>query len=691
MPQAETLPGKDARATAIRTTDSPCALATYGSLIQWRTRAAQLRKVILASAGLLPTPPKCPLEARVFGRIVREGYTIEKAYFQSYPGFLVTGNLYRPRGKEGPFPGVLCPHGHWQYGRFQDSPEASIPGRCINLARQGYVVFSYDMVGYNDSSQIAHEQLGGPREQLWGISLMGLQLWNSIRALDFLCSLPYVDSKRIGCTGASGGGTQTFLLTAVDDRVKAAAPVCMISAHFQGGCVCENGPNLRLDANNVEIGAIAAPRPLLLVSASGDWTKNTPKIEYPWIRDIYRLYGREDHVANVHFETGHNYNRESREAVYQWFARWLLRSRDAGAVKEQPFRVEPVRDLLVFYGEKYPVKRLGAAGLAQYLVGQSRAQLEAFWPKDKAGLLQFRKQFEVVFRCALGTDVPAPKEIIAVETQTSRGPGFGARQIAIGRTGKGDRVPAALLIPDNSDGARAALLVHGKGRAQIVGSDGASPGPLAARLLKNGAIVLAIDCFGIGDAAHEPIAAGDSKFTTYNRTEAAERVQDILTAIAYLRSRAGVQRVDLVGLGEAGAWCLLARGLDAGVNSCAVDLQKFDKEDDEAFAKRLYIPLLRRAGDLRTAIALAAPRRLFIGNAGSAFDTRRVSRLYAALGAPRDFGSQHGPLSDASIVRFLFEETAVSSTPASRGGALRFSCESSGRPRGQSGRVEGRL
>lgn len=666
MPQAETIPGKDTRATSIRTTDTPCALTTYSSLAEWQKRAAELRKLILASAGLLPMPPKCPLRARVFGRIVREGYTIEKAYFQSHPGFLVTGNLYRPTGKGGPFPGVLCPHGHWQYGRFQDSPEASVPGRCINLASQGYVVFSYDMVGYNDSSQIPHSQLGGGREQLWGISLMGLQLWNSIRALDFLCSLPYVDSKRIGCTGASGGGTQTFLLTAVDDRVKAAAPVCMISAHFQGGCVCENGPNLRLGTNNLEIGALTAPRPLLLVSASGDWTKNTPEVEYPWIRHIYTLFGSEDHAANVHFETGHNYDRESREAVYQWFARWLLRSRDAGALKEQPFRVEPVCDLLVFYGEKYPLKPLGASRLAEYLIGQSRAQFKACWPKDKPGLLQFRKQFEPVFRCALGVQVPAPEEIIAVEAQASRGLGFGAQQVAIGRTGEGDRVPATLLIPDHWKSGRAALLVNGKGRAQIVGSDSRSPGSLAARLLENGSIVLAIDCFGIGDAAHEPIAASDNKFTTYNRTEVAERVQDVVTAIAYLRSRGAAQRVDLVGLGEAGPWCLLARGLETCVNSCAVDLQKFNAEDDREFVKRFYIPLLRRAGDLRTAIALAAPRRLFIGNAGSASDTTRVSRLYAALGAPWNFASQPGPLSDTSIVRFLFEKTVVSSSRKNR-------------------------
>ena len=654
MPKAQTLPDKDKRATEIRRLDTPCALATYSSLDEWQAHAAQLRQQILASAGMLPMPTKPPLKARVFGRIERDGYTIEKAYFESYPGFLATGNLYRPRGKKGPFPGVLCPHGHWQYGRLQDSPEGSVPGRCIALARQGYVVFSYDMVGYNDSKQIGHGRIGAEREQLWGVSLMGLQLWNSIRAVDFLCSLRDVDSKRIGCTGASGGGTQTFLLTAVDDRVKVSAPVCMISAHFQGGCICENGPNLRLDTNNVEIGALAAPRPLLLVSATGDWTKNTPNVEYPWIRDIYRLFKAEDRVENAHFDAGHNYNQHSREAVYQCFGRWLLGSRDSNALKEQPFHVEQVRDLLVFYGEKYPQKQMDAKLLTEYLVRQSKAQLESAWPKDRAGLARFRKQYEPAFRHALAAQMPSSDEIIVAEGQPQRRDGFAAQPLTIGRAGKGDRVPAVLLTPEQrTSRAPAALLVHGSSKAAVVGGDGSSPNPLAARLLESGRIVLAIDCFGIGEPAHEAIAADGKYFTTYNRTEIAERVQDILTALAYLDSRADVGRVELAGLDEAGLWCLLARALAPAVESCAVDLQKFKMDSDEQFVKRLYIPLLRRAGDIRTAIALAAPRRLMIHNTGGAFSTAWITRLYSDIGATGNFASKRSPASDRDLEQFL--------------------------------------
>ena len=191
------------------------AAPQFTSRAGWNIRAAHLKELVLASAGLLPMPERTPLNANVFGDVTRADYIVSKVYFESLPGFFVTGNLYRPIG-DGPFPAILSPHGHWAYGRLENSATASVPGRAINLARQGFVVFTYDMIGYNDSWQLEHRSFGGPREKLWGLSMAGLQLWNSIRGLDFLESLPYVQRDKIGATGASGGGTQVFLLAAVD-------------------------------------------------------------------------------------------------------------------------------------------------------------------------------------------------------------------------------------------------------------------------------------------------------------------------------------------------------------------------------------------------------------------------------------------------------------------------------------------
>src|SRR5204862_2034229 len=152
------------------------------SLAAWQARAAHVREHILAVSGLLPAPEKTPLRPRVFDERRHADYAVSKVYFESLPGFFVTGNLYRPIGA-GPFPAILSPHGHWAYGRLENTDINSVPGRAINLARQGFVVFTYEAIGYNDSRQLPHTS-DGRRERLWGLSLGGLQLWNSIRSID---------------------------------------------------------------------------------------------------------------------------------------------------------------------------------------------------------------------------------------------------------------------------------------------------------------------------------------------------------------------------------------------------------------------------------------------------------------------------------------------------------------------------
>ena len=172
----------------------------FASRAEWEQRAASVRGHVLASAGLLPLPLKAPLRPVIFDELKRSDYSVAKVYFESLPGFYVTGNLYRPVGA-GPFPAVRSPHGHAAYGRLENSSLFSEPGRAINLARQGFVVFAHDMIGFNDSRQLTHA-FGGRREYLWGLSLSGLQLWNSIRAVDFLESLPHVRKDSVAAPDA---------------------------------------------------------------------------------------------------------------------------------------------------------------------------------------------------------------------------------------------------------------------------------------------------------------------------------------------------------------------------------------------------------------------------------------------------------------------------------------------------------
>ena len=322
----------DRRLKAIFHTDSTFIMPDFSSLGDWEKRQAKIKMQILTAAGLIPMPDKCPLNARIFGKVEYDGFTVEKVVFESYKGFFVTGNLYRPINIKNPCPAVLNAHGHWDGGRFERSEFSDIPGRCANMAKLGFIAFSYDMIGYNDCMQIPHT-FGGASNELWGMGGLAVQLWNSMRCIDFLESLEDVDASKISCTGASGGATQSFLLAAVDSRIKAVAAVNMVSANYQGGCCCENAALLRIGINNVEIAASIAPRPLFIAASDGDWTVNTPFVEYPAIHSIYSLYGKENNVEYFYQKALHNYNRKTREYVYRWLTR-LFYNNDAPVAEQ---------------------------------------------------------------------------------------------------------------------------------------------------------------------------------------------------------------------------------------------------------------------------------------------------------------------------------------------------------------------
>jgi dienelactone hydrolase len=612
----------------------------YATVQEWERRKAELRVHILVAAGLFPLPARCPLDARTTGRIEGNGFVVENVYFQTYPGFYCTGNLYRPREGEGPFPGVASPHGHWANGRLHHAEAGSIPARGITLARQGCVVFCYDMVGYNDSQQIGHK-FEGDREYLWGVSLLGLQLWNSIRVLDFLESLDDVDNDRLACTGASGGGTQTFLLTAVDERVKVAAPVNMVSAHMQGGCLCENAPHLRLNATNVEIAAMAAPRPMLMVSATGDWTKNTPTVEYPAVREIYRLYGAEDRVHNVHIDAGHNYNLASREAVYAWFGKWLRREEDASTLREAPFDLPPVETMRVFPAG-LPSGALSGDAVVERVIGLAQAQYESLLPVDAESLERARTLLGAAFGHTFNVSLPD-----AVDARAFTADGR-IEPLVLSRPGVGDSVPAVWLHtarPTNG----VAVLVHEAGKQACLSDDG-NPAGLAARLLEAAYDVLAVDVFHTGETAHEERPAG-RHFFTFNPPDLALRVQDILTAIAYGRERAG--RVHLVGEGAAGIWALFARAFAPSVEATVADMGGRDLADDGAFEGDLFLPGIRRAGDVITAGILAAPGRLHLHNVHDSTDLTGVFAAYLAAGAVARLTVSSGRQAADQVVAWL--------------------------------------
>lgn len=609
----------DLRADRVRHTDTVFTMPRFDSLEAWEAAAARLRRRLLLSSGLVPMPEETPLNAKIFDRIEHDDYSVEKVHFEVRPGFLATGNLYRPKG-EGPFPAVLNPHGHWKAGRLEDTDTCSVAARCITLARMGAVAFTYDMIGYVDSRQFSHNW-GREREKLWGVHPFALQLHTSLRAVDFLCSLPGVDPERLGCTGASGGGTQTFALTAVDPRIKVAAPVNMISSTMQGGCLCENAPILRLENSNMEVGALMAPRPMMLVSTSGDWTRETPRTEFPAIRSIYSLYGAADRLENVHLDYGHNYNRDSREAVYRFFGKHLIGGRDWNGFTEPAFVKEPDEALRVFPGEGKLAGRKGQTEVIGDFITMNREKWAAALPKDRSWLEDFRTAHGAVIGDVLGVAAPDSNDLRRERLSVDRMEGYVVERWVFGRAAHGDAVPALLYRGANADAnpQDAVVLVHGRGKAALADPETGGPGPLVRELVARGAAVLCMDAFLLGehqppDARRERKAAGNF-MDTFQPTDTGERVQDILTAMAFLRGRGDLTgAVSLAGLDEAGLWCLFAAAVDPQIGRVAADLNRFPLDDDNAWVERQYIPCIRSVGDIRTALALAAPRPCLVMN-----------------------------------------------------------------------------
>ncbi len=326
---------------------------TYTTTKAWQKRTEEIRTQILQGAELEPLPEKCPLNPIMGEKRLYDGYQVQNVAFESLPGIYVTGSIYSPTTAKDTLPGILSPHGHWpnreDYGRYRPD----VQNRCAAMARLGAMVFTYDMVGYGQLADLGWKH-DHPKT-------MKLQIWNSIRAVDFLISMG-ADPNRIACTGASGGGTQTFQLAAVDNRVSVSVPVVMVSNRHFGGCICELGmpihENNNFKTNNVEIAACVAPNPLLLISVGTDATETTPDIEYPNIKYIYELFGKQEMVENIHLpDDQHGYDFNKRAAVYPFLAKHLglniSMAMDA-TLLEKGIVIEDIEDLYLF-DEKHPI------------------------------------------------------------------------------------------------------------------------------------------------------------------------------------------------------------------------------------------------------------------------------------------------------------------------------------------------
>ena len=543
-------------------TDTHFTPKTYRSLAEWQSRRSDLRDQILFSAGLMPMREKTPLNPHITGRVEGPDYTVDNVALETMPGYWLGGNLYLPKGRKPPYPGILHPHGHWKNGRLEDTDNYSGPSLGVNLARRGFAVFAYDMVGYNDTRQTPHE-FGSPAEQLWSFGPLALQLWNSIRVLDYLTMLPQVDRTKLGMTGASGGGTQTFLVTAIDERVRYAAPVNMVSFIMQGGCVCENQPGLRFDTNNVEFAAMAAPRPMLIVAATGDWTRNVPKEEFPAVQSIYKLYGHPKLVEEVQFEAPHNYNQASREAVYRFLSKQVFGKE--GPAKETPSGIEDVAKLRVFPDGVLPEGAKTFEQVFEYWKQEARRQ---------AAAINDTQELKSWLGRALAVKWPDKTEASA-DTLT--------------RTAHEDAIPFRFV----EGSGQPVLLLDPKG------IEAADTYPRAGRPL------LAITVSG-GRPAEIKEDRRYRHYLTFNPSDDSRRVQDVLVALHWLSVKYPSAKIEISATGVARWWALFAAATSRVPVAFGVQESEFP-DTDAALLENLFVPSLQRVGGVRTALRLVEP------------------------------------------------------------------------------------
>ena len=672
----------DARLKPLKDLDGYFPFAVPKSADAWSKRAEYVRRQILVSQGLWPMPEKTPLNAVIHGLIDQGDYTVEKVFFESFPGFYVTGSLYRPKNKSGKVPGVLHPHGHWADGRFHDAGEAGVKreivqgaerfedggrsplqARCVQIARMGCVCFHYDMIGYADSTQLSQALVHGFAKQRpemntpenWGFfspqaearlqSVMGLQTWNSIRSLDFLLSLPDVDPSRIAVSGASGGGTQTMLLAGIDPRVALAFPAVMVSTSMQGGCTCENASCLRVDTGNIEFSALFAPKPQG-VTAANDWTKEMSTKGFPELKALYELLGAPKQVTLVnltHF--GHNYNYVSRSAYYAWVNQHFKLGLPEPVVEEDYPRLS--REQLTVWDQQEHKQPPGGDEFERKLVSHwqqdAEKQLAALESKDEASLSRWREVVAGGVDVLIGRDLPAAAELEYEQTEKTDQGDWIRMSGLVRNKAHGEELPLTFLYPKKWN-RQAVIWAHEKGKAGLF-TDAGEVLPQVKRLLDAGTTVVGADLFMQGEflADGKPVertrkVANPREFAGYtfgyNHSLFAQRVHDLLTAIAFVQNHERKpEQIHLVGIGAAGPWVAAARA-QAGkvVDRAVVETNGFRFATLSDFHHPQFLPGGAKYGDLPGLLALSAPHKLWV--AGEPADAvALVNATYKAAGA----------------------------------------------------------
>ncbi len=669
----------------------------------WEQRAEYVRRQILVSQGLWPMPSKTPLNVVRHGQVERDEYTIEKVYFESVPGFYVTGNLYRPRHVQGKVPGVLFAHGHWQDARLSQESEAKLRqeiatgeerfergGRsrfqsmCVQLARMGCVVWQWDMLSDSDALQLSREVVHTfakqrpemNRTERWGLyspqaeahlqSIMGLQTLNAVRSLDFLLSLPEVDPERTAITGASGGGTQTMLLAAIDPRIKLSFPAVMVSTSMQGGCTCENASLLRVNTGNIEFASLFAPKPQGMTTAN-DWTKEMSTKGFPEIKKLYELYQAGDKVMlqrGEHFP--HNYNAVSRSAFFTWLNKHFKLGHPSPVI-ERDF--EPLtREELTVWDAQHPAPKAKGdefeKDLLQWLDQDATKTLLA----SAESLEGWQKTITPAIEVLIGRTFAAAGESKWELKHKQSHDTFVTMDGLIKNDTYQESLPVIWLYPKQWNG-RVVLWLGARGKSSLFDSTGNLQSEVK-QLVDHGATVLGADLLMQGEFLkpgetfqETPVVKNPREFAGYtfgyNHAIFAHRVHDVMTLVRYLQtakvgSHPQASQIDLVALEDTGTIALAARALCGNaIHHAAVDTLGFRFGQLTNYRDPQFLPGGAKYLDVPGLIGLNAPHPLWIAGENALPElSNKAYSLHASTIKPVVYEGNSNGIREA-VVRWL--------------------------------------
>jgi cephalosporin-C deacetylase-like acetyl esterase len=626
------------RAAALRAGDAP-----PWSLAEWTGRRPEVRRRLARALGTV-LDPTLPLEPTNHGTLDRDGYRVEKVTFQTLPGVRMTANLYLPKSP-GRHPAILAVHGHWR-GAKQDPV---VQARCIGAAKLGFAVLAVDALGAGERAigkalGEYHGEMTAATLLPTGQTLAGLQVYENARALAYLTTRPEVDASRVGVTGASGGGNQTMYAFAMIDELKAAVPVCSVGNYrsYLGAacCLCELVPGALTFTEEWGVLGLATPKPLMVVNATRDavqFSVAEARKTIAGLEPLYGLFGHPENLRHAVFESGHDYNKSMREAVYGWFTRHLAGRGDGSPIAEPPIRTEDPEALRCFPGDTRPDDFVT---LPKYAAAEGgRLSGAIIIPSGPAAWKAGAERRRAALMTALGDFPDGSPMSPRVESD-------GRVRVIRFEPEPGLRLAARVELGKEAEAPRAVLLDLDEGEK-------ASESPLASALRQGGWSLVTLDLRATGRLAvpsdkvgHAPDHDSAEWGLWIGRPLLGQWGYDVRRLLDALDGAGGdrPRETALIGVGPAGLVALAAAATDPRVSRIAAVGSLASYISDEPYrGQRLgaIVPgFLRDVGDVPHLAALVAPRRVVIAGGvsggGRRLDAGRLRQAYEP--AARAFG-----------------------------------------------------